>query len=209
LEEWTIAFVGKRTIDIPLALLKIYVFSDAFLVPGLLDAICNSLVDLELEKISYNAIIYAFNTIPADKCILDFLVAEHCRLRCTLMDDDEDEKLPNKLPRDFLLRVMLFFGNKHEAIEGSVSRCRDIVEIKAHVHAPHTPLGSIRELQTVYLSPWNTLQGLKTRICSLAGCAKVKIFFEEQEVYIHRQQTLAEFGLGTKAHILVQKVTGS
>ena len=124
MEEWIIAFGGNRTIDVPLALLKLYVFSDENLVPRLLDAVYNSIVDLELENISYNAIIYAFKTIPADERILDFLVAEHCRLWRPMEGDEEDKQLRKKLPHDFLLRVMLFFGNKHEAIQDSVFRCR-------------------------------------------------------------------------------------
>jgi ubiquitin carboxyl-terminal hydrolase 34 len=70
---------------------------------------------------------------------------------------------------------------------------------------------SSSEKRTIYLGMENTLQNLETRVCNMSGCTKVNLFFRGQRMPIATkgQQTLAEYGLGTKAHLLVQKAAGS
>lgn len=109
-----------------MAPLKAYVFGDRFLVPEFRRAVNNSFVGHKLYQQAsklYSLAIYAFENIPADRPILQFLVDKHCFEWVADLDTKYDLEYYQKLPHNFLVRVMrrynsLYLNSGHGFEEG-------------------------------------------------------------------------------------------
>jgi hypothetical protein len=90
--------------------LKVYVVADRLGAQEFLAMVNNDYMDSNIDRTPwYENVIYAFSNIPSGRRILRFLVATHCALSCPDGDDsmEGEEELRSKLPREFLLQVMM------------------------------------------------------------------------------------------------------
>jgi hypothetical protein len=87
---------------------KLYVFCDRVTAVELKRAVRNNIVSTNLFAApKYLAVIHAFENLPSDDSMLDFLVEIHCNNYEPSMDGDSgDGKLIDRLPRDYLARIM-------------------------------------------------------------------------------------------------------
>jgi hypothetical protein len=118
-----------------LAQLKVLIFADRILASLFKRSVHNRLLDdaIDAETPCYELIIYAFANLPADSPILTLLVELH--YRHFELDDDTVEngelQLRQKLPHEFLLRVVLRFARDRK--ERYVND--ELIPCEYHVHA--------------------------------------------------------------------------
>lgn len=103
-------------VSVKMLRLKLYVFTDRFVVPGLRKQLNRAIVnDYEsdcpcLEE--YETIMYVFNNLPPTDPILDLIVDRYFMVWRLDLDEFEDEGAYNNLPHDFLLRFYKRVGKE-------------------------------------------------------------------------------------------------
>lgn len=121
--------VSPRIHAIALAMVKVLVFGDRFSSPKFYRHVNTYLVDwlcaLKCPP-PYPTVIYAFEHLPSEKSILQLLAELQYLHWRPYMDTDEAQKLYDRLPQEFLLRVMKKLGSSFEA---------DVNVCKYHEHA--------------------------------------------------------------------------
>lgn len=120
LKEWTqIAQVPARKIE--LVKLKALVLADRFLMPKLKAMLNNDLVDSRMRHAPfYELIIYAFSNLPPNTPLLRALVDFHCKHWDPAADLEDEEELALRpfLPQDFLMKVMIRYGELRMNVKG-------------------------------------------------------------------------------------------
>jgi hypothetical protein len=105
-----------------LLLLKSCVFGDRFLAPAFKIRAHNLYVEYgcsEICGIKYEQIIYGFDNLPEDTGLLTMMVQLECHGKMYDMEDgtEDEAEMRSKLPRKFLVRVMLYHRERAEWME--------------------------------------------------------------------------------------------
>ncbi|KAF9693739.1 hypothetical protein EKO04_008149 [Ascochyta lentis] len=101
-----------------MAYVQAYVFGDRFQTLGFKDAVGQKLCDdLDHSPPSYETVIYAYAHLPEEDDLLQQMVNFQCAYGNPLYDDDVEEiETRKRLPTDFLVRVMVCFGDLGEKV---------------------------------------------------------------------------------------------
>lgn len=123
-------------------MLKVIALCERTEVPGLRRAVQNQYIDPMTNPTdqfyahdSYKLIIYAFKNLHPDNPLLTFLVDVHCQTYKTRSEegDELEAELRNQLPRDFLMRCMLRYGNRDITWHDESGRKIDYCSYHQHV----------------------------------------------------------------------------
>ncbi|KAJ8112973.1 hypothetical protein OPT61_g4788 [Boeremia exigua] len=112
---------GEQQLASQILRLKACIFGDRFLASEFVQATRKRLIFrlINVEGLSYETIIFAFNNFTADDLLLQLMVDVHCNEGNTISCTADEAILQESLPRSFLLRAMNKYAERfeHETVE--------------------------------------------------------------------------------------------
>ena len=116
---WTCYFILR---------IKVCVFGDRFMVREFQRVAQNDFIDHTIKSrihFRYPVVIYAFENLPSDNPILQFMVDNHCRWFRSDLDTEGNERLQRRdeLPPSFLMRVMMRYSDIVNGTDNKTVAC--------------------------------------------------------------------------------------